>query len=62
MVGEDKVDTTVYIPVEIVNLPKELIISNQFKKQLEATVRGPVPPLVEKGKGPRGRPGRGRRR
>ena len=41
VVGEDKVDTTVYIPVEIVNLPKELIISNQFKKQLEATVRGP---------------------
>ncbi|MFA6498150.1 MAG: CdaR family protein, partial [Desulfurivibrionaceae bacterium] len=41
VVGEDKVDTTVFIPVEIVNLPKELIISNQFKKQLEATVRGP---------------------
>ncbi|MFA7347610.1 MAG: CdaR family protein [Desulfurivibrionaceae bacterium] len=41
VVGEDKVDTTVYIPVEIVNLPKELIISNQFKKQLEATVSGP---------------------
>lgn len=41
VVGEDKVDTTVYIPVEIVNLPKELVISNQFKKQLEATVSGP---------------------
>lgn len=41
VVGEDKVDTTVYIPVEIVNLPKELVISNQFKKQLEVTVSGP---------------------
>lgn len=41
VVGEDKVDTTIYIPVEIVNLPKELVISNQFKKQLEATVSGP---------------------
>ena len=41
VVGEDKIDTTIYIPVEIVNLPKELIIANQFKKQLEATVSGP---------------------
>ncbi|MBU2539455.1 MAG: YbbR-like domain-containing protein [Proteobacteria bacterium] len=41
VVGEDKVDTTLYIPVEIVNLPRELVISNQFKKQVEATVSGP---------------------
>jgi len=41
VVGEDKVDTTVYIPVEIVNLPRELVIANQFKKQLEVTVSGP---------------------
>ena len=41
VVGEDKVDTTIYIPVEIVNLPNELVISNQFKKQLEVTVSGP---------------------
>ncbi|HIJ91354.1 MAG: CdaR family protein [Desulfobulbaceae bacterium] len=41
VVGEDKIDTTVFIPVEIVNLPRELVISNQFKKQLEATVSGP---------------------
>jgi YbbR domain-containing protein len=40
VVGEDKVDMTVTIPVEIVNLPRELIISNQFKKQLEVTVSG----------------------
>ena len=41
VVGEDKVDTSVYIPVEIVNLPRELVISNQYKKQLEVTVSGP---------------------
>ena len=43
VVGEDKVDMTVTIPVEIVNLPRELIISNQFKKQLEVTVSGALP-------------------
>lgn len=41
VVGEDKVDTNVIIPVEIVNLPRDLIISNQFKKQLEVTISGP---------------------
>ncbi|MDH5298388.1 MAG: CdaR family protein [Desulfobulbaceae bacterium] len=41
VVGEDKVDMTVYIPVEIVNLPRDLIIANQSKKQLEVTVSGP---------------------
>jgi len=41
VVGEDKVDMTVNIPIEIVNLPRELVISNQFKKQLEVTVSGP---------------------
>jgi YbbR domain-containing protein len=40
VVGEDKVDMNVTIPVEIVNLPRELVISNQFKKQLEMTVSG----------------------
>jgi len=41
VVGEDKVDMTVHIPVEIINLPRDLVISNQFKKQLEVTVTGP---------------------
>ncbi|MEA2084966.1 MAG: CdaR family protein [Thermodesulfobacteriota bacterium] len=41
VVGEDKVDMTVLIPVEIVNLPHNLVISNQFKKELEVTVSGP---------------------
>jgi YbbR domain-containing protein len=40
VVGEDKVDMNVTIPVEIVNLPRNLVISNQFKKQLEVTVSG----------------------
>ena len=41
VVGEDKVDMTVDIPVEIINLPRDLVISNQFKKQLEVTIAGP---------------------
>ena len=40
VVGEDKVDMNVTLPVEIVNLPRDLVISNQFKKQLEVTVSG----------------------
>lgn len=39
--GEDKVDTNLLVPVEIVNLPRDLVISNQFKKQLEVSVSGP---------------------
>jgi YbbR domain-containing protein len=38
--GEDRVDMTVKVPVEIVNLPHHLIISNQFKNELEVTVSG----------------------
>lgn len=41
VVGEDKVDTTLFVPVEIVNLPRDLVIANQFKKQLEVTISGP---------------------
>ncbi len=41
VVGEDKIDTTLYIPLEITNLPQNLVISNQFRKQLEVTVNGP---------------------
>lgn len=39
--GEDRVDMNVQVPVEIVNLPRSLVISNQFKNQLEVTVSGP---------------------
>jgi YbbR domain-containing protein len=38
--GEDKVDMNLFMPIEIVNLPRDLVISNQFKKQLEVTVTG----------------------
>jgi YbbR domain-containing protein len=38
--GEDKVDMNVSIPVELVNLPRDLVVSNQFKKQIEVTVSG----------------------
>ncbi|MBU0480444.1 MAG: YbbR-like domain-containing protein [Proteobacteria bacterium] len=41
VVGADKVDMTVQVPLEIINLPQNLVISNQFKKQLEVTVNGP---------------------
>ncbi len=41
VVGEDKVDKIFNIPVEIVNLPSDLTISNQFKNELELTVNGP---------------------
>ena len=40
VVGEDKVDMNVTIPVEIVNLPRDLVISNQYKKQIDVTVSG----------------------
>ncbi|MDF1577658.1 MAG: CdaR family protein [Desulfobulbales bacterium] len=41
VVGEDKVDITLYVPLEITNLPQNLVISNEFRKQLEVTVNGP---------------------
>lgn len=41
VVGEDKIDKTITIPVEILNLPADLIISNQYKEDLEITVTGP---------------------
>src|SRR5210317_762499 len=41
VVGEDKVDMTIYVPLEIINLEQNLVISNQFKRQLEVTINGP---------------------
>jgi hypothetical protein len=41
VVGEDKIDTTIYVPIEIINLRQDLVISNQFRKQIEVTVNGP---------------------
>ncbi len=42
VVGVDKVDRTIPIPVEIVNLPENMIITNQFKKRIEIRVKGPL--------------------
>ncbi len=39
--GEDRVNKNVMIPIEIINLPRDLVISNQFKKEIEVTVSGP---------------------
>jgi YbbR domain-containing protein len=39
--GEDQVDMTILVPLEVLNLPADLIISNQYKKDIEVTVRGP---------------------
>ncbi|MEW6426737.1 MAG: CdaR family protein [Thermodesulfobacteriota bacterium] len=41
VVGEDKVDMNILLPIEIVNLPRDLVISNQYKKELDVTVSGP---------------------
>jgi YbbR domain-containing protein len=45
--GEKRVDTSVMIPVEVINLPRELVISNQFKRQIEVTVNGPRSLILE---------------
>lgn len=39
--SEDRVDMNVQIPVEIVNLPRDLIVANQYKNMLDVTVSGP---------------------
>jgi len=41
VVGEDQVDITIQIPIEVINLPSTLTISNQYKKNIEVSVRGP---------------------
>ncbi|WP_457574055.1 CdaR family protein [Desulfolithobacter sp.] len=41
VVGEDQVDINIQVPIEILNLPADLVISNQFKKEIEVSIRGP---------------------
>lgn len=41
VVGEDQVDMTVTIPFELLNLPRDLVIANQYKKDIEVSLRGP---------------------
>ncbi len=45
--GEDVVDKNILVPVEVINLPENLIISNKYKKEIEVTVRGPRSLLLE---------------
>ena len=45
--GEHTVDTSVMVPVEVINLPRELVISNQFKKEIEVSVNGPRALILE---------------
>ena len=45
--GEKTVDKSVMIPVEVINLPRHLVISNQFKKEIEVTVNGPRSLILE---------------
>ncbi len=41
VVGEDQVDINIQVPIEILNLPSDLTIANQYKKDIEVSVRGP---------------------
>ncbi len=41
VVGEDQIDITINVPIEVHNLPDDLIIANQFKKDIEVSIRGP---------------------
>jgi hypothetical protein len=45
--GEDIVEKNVMVPVEVINMPKNLIISNKFKKDIAVTVKGPRSLLME---------------
>ena len=45
--GEDIVDKNVMVPIEIINLPRDLVISNQFKKEIEVTLSGPRSAIQE---------------
>ncbi len=48
--GEDLVEKNVMVPVEVINMPKDLIISNKFKKEIAVTVKGPRSLIVEMGR------------
>lgn len=39
--GNDTVNKSVMVPVEVINLPRDLVISNQFKREIEVTLSGP---------------------
>lgn len=39
--GDDTVDKSVTVPIEVINLPRDLVISNQFKQDITVTISGP---------------------
>ena len=41
VVGEDQVDMKIQVPIEIINLPANLTIANEYKKNIDVAVRGP---------------------
>ncbi|MBM9614152.1 YbbR-like domain-containing protein [Desulfobulbus rhabdoformis] len=41
VVGEDRVDLIVTMPLEMRNLPTDLVIANQYKKDIELAISGP---------------------
>jgi YbbR domain-containing protein len=49
--GDDTVDKNVMVPIEVINLPRDLVISNQFKREIEVTISGPRSQVlnIEKG-------------
>ncbi|PID71445.1 MAG: hypothetical protein CSB34_07345 [Desulfobulbus propionicus] len=40
VVGEDQIDITINVPIEVHNLPANLVIANQYKKEIEVSIRG----------------------
>lgn len=45
--GEERVDKNVLIPLEVINQPRDLIISHQLKKDVEVTINGPRSMLLD---------------
>ncbi len=49
--GENRIDKNVMVPVEVINLPQNLVISNQYKKEIEVSVSGPRTIIADMDKG-----------
>jgi YbbR-like protein len=47
--GEDIVNKNIMVPVEMINMPRDLVISNQFKKSIEVSVSGPRSLVLDMG-------------
>ncbi len=45
--GEEMIDKSIVVPVEIINLPHNLVLSSPYKRDLEVTLRGPRPTIAE---------------